>query len=152
MLTRKTTPTPPPPLAEIFDYKCFTITIQGKLPAPWETCFQRTETIFEHSLSIIITNTIFKLVRNIYKTKVLTKFQEDWEKIVTSIVFTRKTAPPHGGHLHEDRASNETTTVFTSIIRTNGLTKFHEDRTRNVASRVFTRQNVDDGLRTTDKR
>ncbi|KAH3865983.1 hypothetical protein DPMN_029031 [Dreissena polymorpha] len=78
-------------------------------------------------------------------------FHDDWAKIVTSRVFTRNTAPPPGGHLHENLASNVTSTVFTirGINRTNVLTKFHEDRTINVASRVFTRQNVDDARRTT---
>ncbi|KAH3878971.1 hypothetical protein DPMN_002872 [Dreissena polymorpha] len=45
--------------------------------------------------------TIFKLVRDINKTNVLTNFHDDWAKIVTSRVFIRyiysqiwKTAPP----------------------------------------------------------
>ncbi|KAH3888299.1 hypothetical protein DPMN_012331 [Dreissena polymorpha] len=82
--------------------------------------------------------TIFELVRDINETNVLTKFHDDWN-----------TAPPPGGHLHEDWASNVTSTVFTSfelsrgINGTNVLTKFHEDQKINVASRVFTRQNVD---------
>ncbi|KAH3802367.1 hypothetical protein DPMN_156043 [Dreissena polymorpha] len=77
---------------------------------------------------------IFKFVQDIYKTNVLTKFHDDWSIIVTSRVFTRKTAPPTGGH----------TKILTNfeldrdIIWTNLLTKFHEDRTRNVASRVLT--------------
>ncbi|KAH3887637.1 hypothetical protein DPMN_011655 [Dreissena polymorpha] len=81
-------------------------------------------------------------------------FHDDWAKIVTSRVFTRNTAPPPGSHLHEDFASNVTSTVVTSfelsrgINGTNVLTKFHEDHTINVAFRVFTRQNVDDGRRT----
>ncbi|KAH3816340.1 hypothetical protein DPMN_117855 [Dreissena polymorpha] len=68
--------------------------------------------------------TIFKLVRDINETNVLTK----------------NTAPPPGGHLHKDWASNVTSTVFTSfklsrgINGTNVLTKFHEDQTINVAS------------------
>ncbi|KAH3770004.1 hypothetical protein DPMN_171283 [Dreissena polymorpha] len=52
-----------------------------------------------------------------------------------------KTAPPTGGHLHEDWALNVTSTVYKldrEFIWTNLLTKFHEDRTINVASRVFT--------------
>ncbi|KAH3870041.1 hypothetical protein DPMN_033220 [Dreissena polymorpha] len=80
-------------------------------------------------------------------------FHEDFAKIVTPRVFTRKTAPPPGGYLHEDWASYVTSTVFElsgGIIGTNFLTKFHEDWTRNVASRVFTRQNVDDQRRTHD--
>ncbi|KAH3884189.1 hypothetical protein DPMN_008162 [Dreissena polymorpha] len=52
--------------------------------------------------------TIFKLVRDINKTNVLTNFHDDWAKIVTSRVFTRenchyihieKNAPPTGGHV-----------------------------------------------------
>ncbi|KAH3841967.1 hypothetical protein DPMN_115454 [Dreissena polymorpha] len=90
--------------------------------------------------------TIFELVRDINKTNVLSKFHDDWAKIVTSRVFTRNTATPPGGNLHEDWASNVTSTVFTSfelsqgINGTNVLTKFHEDRTINVASGLFTRQ------------
>ncbi|KAH3752999.1 hypothetical protein DPMN_187627 [Dreissena polymorpha] len=81
-------------------------------------------------------------------------FHDDWAKIVTCRVFIRNTAPPPGSHLHEDWASNVTSTVFTSfelsrgINGTNVLTKFHEDQTINVASRVFKRQNVDDARRT----
>ncbi|KAH3729556.1 hypothetical protein DPMN_055527 [Dreissena polymorpha] len=109
-----------------------------------------------HVFSPILT--IFKLVRNINNIKVLTKFHE-------------KTAPPPWWpcfspflnstniliktniltKLHEDWASNVTSTVFElgrGFIGINVLTKFHEDRTRNVASRVFTRQNVE--KRTTD--
>ncbi|KAH3886126.1 hypothetical protein DPMN_010127 [Dreissena polymorpha] len=82
------------------------------------------------------------------ETNVLTKFHDDWAKIVTSRMFTRNTAPPPSGHtniltkFHEDWASNLTSTVFTSfklgrgINGTNVLTKFHEDRTINVASSV----------------
>ncbi|KAH3810777.1 hypothetical protein DPMN_139175 [Dreissena polymorpha] len=85
--------------------------------------------------------TIFELVRQINKTYVLINFHDDWAKIVTSRVFTRKTALLIGGHLHEDMALNVTSTVFKldrDIIGTNLLTKFHEDRPINVASRVFT--------------
>ncbi|KAH3692883.1 hypothetical protein DPMN_193219 [Dreissena polymorpha] len=126
----------------------------------------------------------FLPIRHIQKTHVLTKFHEDWTKNVTTRVFTcfhyihieknapppgghismkpnvltKNTAPPPGGHLHEDWASNVTSTVFTSfklsrgINGTNVLTKFHEDRSLNVASRVFTRQNVAGARRTTNKR
>ncbi|KAH3709402.1 hypothetical protein DPMN_068864 [Dreissena polymorpha] len=85
--------------------------------------------------------TIFELVQDINETNVLTKFHDDWAKIVTLRVFTRNTAPPPGRYLHEDWASNVTSTVF----ELNVLTKFHEDQTINVASIVLTRQNVDDG-------
>ncbi|KAH3699996.1 hypothetical protein DPMN_074959 [Dreissena polymorpha] len=105
---------------------------------------------------------------------------EDWTRNVAFRVFTRKTAPPTGGHvfqrtgttfelnqhiiktniltkLHEDSALNVTSTVLTSfkldrgIIGTNLLTKFHEDRTRNVVSRVFTNQMWTMDRQTTDK-
>ncbi|KAH3778015.1 hypothetical protein DPMN_179468 [Dreissena polymorpha] len=46
-----------------------------------------------HVFSLI--PTIFKLVRDINKTNVLTNFHDDWAKIVTS----RKNAPPTGGHV-----------------------------------------------------
>ncbi|KAH3789908.1 hypothetical protein DPMN_168098 [Dreissena polymorpha] len=113
--------------------------------------------------------TIFELVRDINETNVLTKFHDDWAKLVTSRVFTGNTALPPRGHvfqrtgtifelnqhiietnilkkLHEDLASNVTSALFTSfelsrgINGTNFLTKFHEDQTINVASRVFTMQ------------
>ncbi|KAH3729519.1 hypothetical protein DPMN_055490 [Dreissena polymorpha] len=98
--------------------------------------------------------TIFELVRDINETNLFTKFHDVWAKKLTSRVFTRNTAPPPSGHLHEDWASNVTSTVFTSrgINGTNVLTKFHEDRTINVASIVFTRQNVDAARSTTNKR
>ncbi|KAH3836540.1 hypothetical protein DPMN_109912 [Dreissena polymorpha] len=43
--------------------------------------------------------TIFKLVQDINKTNVLTNFHDDWAKIVTSRVFTRKMSMPTGGHV-----------------------------------------------------
>ncbi|KAH3873376.1 hypothetical protein DPMN_036610 [Dreissena polymorpha] len=45
--------------------------------------------------------TIFELVRDINKTNVLTKFHDDWAKIVTSRLFTRNTAPPPGSHVFQ---------------------------------------------------
>ncbi|KAH3825654.1 hypothetical protein DPMN_127535 [Dreissena polymorpha] len=92
---------------------------------------------------------IFKLVREINKTNVLTNFHDDWAKIVTSRVFTRKTAPPTGGHVFQ--RTGTTFELNQHIIKTNILsnfkldrdfigtkllTKFHEDRTINVASRT----------------
>ncbi|KAH3803030.1 hypothetical protein DPMN_156728 [Dreissena polymorpha] len=74
-------------------------------------------------------HTILELIRHINETNVLTKFHDDWAKIVTSRVFTRNTAPPPGGHLHKDWASNVPLFFLPSIVGTNVLTKFHEDRT-----------------------
>ncbi|KAH3847480.1 hypothetical protein DPMN_089801 [Dreissena polymorpha] len=137
-----------------------------KCPAHWRPCFF---TDMDH----------FELVRHINKANVLINFHDDWAKIVTSRVFTRKTALPTGGHvfqrtgttfelnqhiiitdiqtkLHEDWALNVTSTVFKldrDFIGTNLLTKFHEDRTINVASRVFTNKcgRTDDGQRPVTK-
>ncbi|KAH3825951.1 hypothetical protein DPMN_127838 [Dreissena polymorpha] len=100
--------------------------------------------------------TIFELVQHINKTNVLINFHDDWAQIVTSIVFTRKTATPTGSHLHEDWALNVTSTVFKldrDFIGANLLTKFHEDRTINVASRVFTNKcgRMKDGQRPVTK-
>ncbi|KAH3882237.1 hypothetical protein DPMN_006171 [Dreissena polymorpha] len=96
--------------------------------------------------------TIFELVRDINKTNVLSNFH-DWAKIVTCSVLTRKTAPPTGGHVFQQRRTTFKlnhhiikTNILTNfqlhrdIIGTNLLTKFHEDRKKNVASRVFTRK------------
>ncbi|KAH3776792.1 hypothetical protein DPMN_178225 [Dreissena polymorpha] len=126
-----------------------------------------------HVFSLIMT--IIELVRDICKidaknvtsreTNVLTKFQEDLTKNVTSRVFTcfhyihiEKTALPPGGHFHDDWAKIVTSrvniaqppgghvfqwtqTVFElnqHIIKTNILTKLHEDWASNVTSTVFT--------------
>ncbi|KAH3774027.1 hypothetical protein DPMN_175398 [Dreissena polymorpha] len=113
--------------------------LSEKCHAHWLPCFSPIWTIFE-------------LVRDINLTNVLSNFHDDWAKIVISIVFTRKTAPPTGGHVFQrTRTTFELnqhiikTIILTNfqlnrdIIGTNLLTKFHEDRTKNVASRVFTR-------------
>ncbi|KAH3886077.1 hypothetical protein DPMN_010078 [Dreissena polymorpha] len=70
----------------------------------------------------------------INKTNVLTNFHDDWAKIVTSRVFTRKTAPPTDGHVFQ-----QTGTILelnSRIKETNVLTKFHENWPKNVTSRV----------------
>ncbi|KAH3858069.1 hypothetical protein DPMN_100688 [Dreissena polymorpha] len=101
----------------------------------WENCHyihieKNTLPTGGHVFSPI--STIFELVRDINYTNVLTIFHDDWAKIVTSRVFTRKTAPPTGGH----------TNILTNFELgrdfngTKLLTKFHVDGTRNVASRV----------------
>ncbi|KAH3731217.1 hypothetical protein DPMN_057225 [Dreissena polymorpha] len=69
--------------------------------------------------------TVFELVRDSDKTNVLTKFHDDWAKIVTSRVFTRKTATQTSGHVFQ-----RTGTTFKCnqhIIKTSILTKLHED-------------------------
>ncbi|KAH3872626.1 hypothetical protein DPMN_035845 [Dreissena polymorpha] len=84
-------------------------------------------------------------------TNVLINFHDDWAKIVTSRVLTRKTAPPTGGHvfqrigttfeLNQDIIKTNILKNFElgrDFIETKLLTKFHENGTRNVASRVLT--------------
>ncbi|KAH3833417.1 hypothetical protein DPMN_106727 [Dreissena polymorpha] len=76
-------------------FTCFHyIHIDEKCPAHWRPCLSPIPTIF-------------KLLRDINKTHVLTNFHDDWAKIVPSRVFTRenchyihieKNAPPTGGH------------------------------------------------------
>ncbi|KAH3811692.1 hypothetical protein DPMN_140107 [Dreissena polymorpha] len=69
--------------------------------------------------------TIFELDRDINKTNVLTKFYDDWAKIVSSKVFTRKITPSTGGHVFQrTRATFELNQHF---IKTNMTTKLHED-------------------------
>ncbi|KAH3854983.1 hypothetical protein DPMN_097543 [Dreissena polymorpha] len=78
--------------------------------------------------------TIFNLVRDINKTNVLTNFHDDWAKIVTSRVFTRKTAPPTGGHKNAPPTGGHVFspiwTIFElvrDINKTNVFTNFHDD-------------------------
>ncbi|KAH3720584.1 hypothetical protein DPMN_063484 [Dreissena polymorpha] len=90
--------------------------------------FQWSRTTFELNQHIIKTNilTNFQLHRDIIGTNLLTKFHEDRTKNVASRVFTRKTAPPTGGHI-----GHEIFELDRDIIGTKLLTKFHEDRKRN---------------------
>ncbi|KAH3832763.1 hypothetical protein DPMN_106058 [Dreissena polymorpha] len=92
----------------------------GKLPClPGNHVFQRTRTNFEPNSRIL-------------ETKVLTKFQEDWSKNVTSRVFTcfhnihiEKNALPTGGHVFPP-----IWTIFIlvrDINKINVLTNFHDD-------------------------
>ncbi|KAH3706716.1 hypothetical protein DPMN_066104 [Dreissena polymorpha] len=119
-----------------------------KCPVHWRPCFftdlDHFRTCTRHQLNHVLTN-----------------FHDDWTKIVTSRVFTRKSAPPTGGHVFQRIGT--TFQLNQDIIKTNILTndlvfdpaqpgfelgrdfiaaklltKFHEDGTRNVASRVFT--------------
>ncbi|KAH3812242.1 hypothetical protein DPMN_140666 [Dreissena polymorpha] len=120
--------------------------IEKKKHAHWRPCFSPIWTIFE-------------LVRDINKTNVLTNFHDDWVKIVTSRVLTRKTAPHTGGHVFQRTETTFElnqhiikTNILTKFIGTKLLTKCHEDRTINVASRVFTNKcGRTDDERTTDK-
>ncbi|KAH3734434.1 hypothetical protein DPMN_040874 [Dreissena polymorpha] len=111
--------------------------------------------------------TIFKLIQDINKTNLLTKFHEDWTINVASRVLTRfyyshirKNAPPPGRHVFQptviifklEKCPAPWQPCFSSkgyhfeliqdIIGTNLLSKFHEDRKINVASRGLTRKNA----------
>ncbi|KAH3887211.1 hypothetical protein DPMN_011227 [Dreissena polymorpha] len=120
-------------------------TYREKCCAHWRPCFF-TEHTGGHVFSPI--RTIVVLVQDINKTNVLTNFHDDWAKIVTSRVFTRKNchyipvvknAPPTGGHVF-----SPVWTIFElvrDINKTNVLTNFHDDWTKIVTSRVFTREN-----------
>ncbi|KAH3773059.1 hypothetical protein DPMN_174409 [Dreissena polymorpha] len=73
---------------------------------------------------------IFKLVRDINKTNVLTNFHDDWAKIVTSRVFTREKCPAHWRPFFFIDLDH-----FSTL-----LTNFHDDLAKIVTSRVFTRK------------
>ncbi|KAH3877357.1 hypothetical protein DPMN_001220 [Dreissena polymorpha] len=79
---------------------------------------------------------IFKLIQEIIKTNLLTKFHKDW----TINVASREKCPAPGGHVFK-----ATKTIFKLIqdfLGTNLLTKFHDDQKINVTSRVLTRKIV----------
>ncbi|KAH3751292.1 hypothetical protein DPMN_185845 [Dreissena polymorpha] len=78
------------------------------------------------------TGTIFKLIQDIIRTCVLTKFHEDWTIHATSWGYD----PPPGSHVFQQRGT------VANIIRTNILTKFREDSTKYVTSIVLTRKNA----------
>ncbi|KAH3849088.1 hypothetical protein DPMN_091481 [Dreissena polymorpha] len=84
--------------------------------------------------------TIFEFVREFNKTNVLTKFHDDWAKIVTSRVFTsfeldqgiigtnlltKKTETPTDSHVF--KRTGTTFALNQHIIKTNILTKLHKD-------------------------
>ncbi|KAH3886681.1 hypothetical protein DPMN_010694 [Dreissena polymorpha] len=89
--------------------------------------FQQTRTTFELDQHIIKTNilTNLELNRDIIWTNVLTKFHENRTQDMASRVFTRKTAPPTGGHVFQ--RTRTTFELNQHIIKTNILTKLHED-------------------------
>ncbi|KAH3711113.1 hypothetical protein DPMN_070613 [Dreissena polymorpha] len=106
-------------------------TMKTAPPPPGSHVIQLTGTIFELNSHIKETNcshvfTIYILVRDINKTNVLTNFHDDWAKIVTSRVFTRKTAPPTGGHVF--KWTGTTFELDQHIIKANILTNFELDR------------------------
>ncbi|KAH3850116.1 hypothetical protein DPMN_092522 [Dreissena polymorpha] len=98
-----------------------------KCPAPWCTCFQPTQTIF-------------KLVQDIIRMALLTKFHEDR----TIHVASREKCPTPGDHknlltkFHDDRIINVAYRVLTSKNAPPLGGHFHEDRTINVTSRMLT--------------
>ncbi|KAH3714642.1 hypothetical protein DPMN_057331 [Dreissena polymorpha] len=150
--------------AKNVSYRLFTcfhyIHIEKTAPPPGGHVFQMFTTIFSRIRDIHITNAknVTSRVKNHsppggHETNVLTKFQDDWTKhvtsrvftcfhyihiektapplgghakIVTSRVFTRNTAPPPGGHVFQ-----QTGTIFElnkHIIKTNILTNFELSR------------------------
>ncbi|KAH3809248.1 hypothetical protein DPMN_137609 [Dreissena polymorpha] len=125
-------------------------------PPPGSHVFQLTGTIFELNSHIKVFTcfhyihieknapptgghvfspiwTIFKLVRDINKTNVMTNFHDDWAKIVTSRVFTRKTAPPPPGS-HVIQLTGTIFELNSHFKETNVLTKIHENWANNVTS------------------
>ncbi|KAH3777882.1 hypothetical protein DPMN_179330 [Dreissena polymorpha] len=105
---------------------------------------QLTGTIFKLNAHIKETNVLTKFHENwaknvtsrvekcpahwrpyINKNNVLTNFHDDWAKIVTPRVFTRKTAPPTGGHVNQQTGT--TFELNQHIIKTNISTKLHEN-------------------------
>ncbi|KAH3746719.1 hypothetical protein DPMN_181131 [Dreissena polymorpha] len=100
----------------------FPITIvltRKNVPPPGAHVFQPTETMF-------------KLVQDIIKTNLLTKFHDNRKINVASRVLTRKNAPLLAAMFQEDRTINVASRVLTRKnapplgSHTNLLTKFHE--------------------------
>ncbi|KAH3814579.1 hypothetical protein DPMN_143083 [Dreissena polymorpha] len=79
-------------------------------PPTGRNVFQRTRTNFELNQYIIKTNilTNFELDRDFMGTKLLTKFHEDWTRIVASRVFTNKMCTTDGPTTDKDRSQKLT--------------------------------------------
>ncbi|KAH3712092.1 hypothetical protein DPMN_071771 [Dreissena polymorpha] len=120
-----------------------------KCPAHWRPCFFTDPDYFQTAK--IVTSTVFTREKCPAHWRPCFFAELDHFQIVTSSVFTRKTAPPTGGHvfqrigttfeLNQDIIKTNILTNFEhgrDFIGTKLLTKFHKDGTRNVASRVFT--------------
>ncbi|KAH3713654.1 hypothetical protein DPMN_073451 [Dreissena polymorpha] len=136
VFTRKTAPPPRQPyystdrnhfhviqlIETIFELNSHIKETNKNAPAHWQPCLSPIWTIFE-------------FVRHINKTNVLTNFHDDWAKIVTSRVFTRKTAPPprqpyystDRNHFHVIQLIETIFELNSHIKETNVLTKFHEN-------------------------
>ncbi|KAH3735815.1 hypothetical protein DPMN_042373 [Dreissena polymorpha] len=104
--------------------------IRKNAPPLGSHVFQENIIIFELIQDTIETN-LLKMPRPwwpyIKVTNLLTKFHKDR-------VFTRKNAPPPGGHVFQ--STGIIFELVQDIIRMNLLTEFHEDWTINVGSRV----------------
>ncbi|KAH3733946.1 hypothetical protein DPMN_040385 [Dreissena polymorpha] len=118
---------------EIYIANAKNVTSREKDP-PGSHVFLPIQTIFE-------LNCRNKFAHLRGETNVLSKFQENWAKNVTSTVFTcfhnihiEKNAPPTGGHVF-----SPIPTIFIlvrDINKTNGFTNFHDDWAKIVTSRV----------------
>ncbi|KAH3810292.1 hypothetical protein DPMN_138682 [Dreissena polymorpha] len=104
-----------------------------KCSAPLRPCVQPTETIFKFLQDIIGTDLLTKFhYDQTINTNLLTEFHEDKTINVAIRALTRKTTPPHSGHVF-----NQTRIIFEliqDVIKTYVLTKYIEDRTINLAS------------------
>ncbi|KAH3883237.1 hypothetical protein DPMN_007191 [Dreissena polymorpha] len=99
VLTRKNAP-PPGYHEKSSDQEAIYSHIRKNAPPLGSHVFEANVTIFEH-------------IQDIIKSNLLTIFHEDWTINVASRVLTRKTAPPHGGHCHDDGAKIVISRVFT---------------------------------------
>ncbi|KAH3885510.1 hypothetical protein DPMN_009504 [Dreissena polymorpha] len=113
VLTRKNAT---PPCSHFHKHWTKNFTSRETAPPPGSHVFQRTRTIF-------------KLIQDIVRKKILTKFNEDCAINVTSRVLTRfyYTLKPYKVNCHAPWRP--------FIIGTHVLTKFHEDWIKNVTSR-----------------
>ncbi|KAH3846332.1 hypothetical protein DPMN_088632 [Dreissena polymorpha] len=123
-------------LTKFHDDRTINVASRVLTRSPWCNGYEVTGSIpterafFRSPPKTPTTETIFELIQDIIRTKLLTKFQEDRKINVAS----REYASPPGSHVFQP-----TSIIFEliqDIFGVNLLTKFHEDRTINVASRV----------------
>ncbi|KAH3834882.1 hypothetical protein DPMN_108215 [Dreissena polymorpha] len=90
-----------------------------------------------HKRPWLLNRTIFFLIQDIMRKKILTKFQEDWTINVISIVLTRENALHHGRQAFQP--SGTIYELVLDIIGINLLIKFYTAQKINVASRMLKR-------------
>ncbi|KAH3754960.1 hypothetical protein DPMN_189640 [Dreissena polymorpha] len=87
-----------------------------------------------HRLLLMTNDPVLFFNGHIIRTNLLTKFHEDW----TKIVLKKENAPPHVGHIFRKQKP----VLNSAKLSLEALAKFHKDLTINVTSKEFAMKNA----------